>query len=64
VKKGSDLILEPPKVCECNKNLYNCSDFSWESHAQACFLYCKGQGKGDVHRLDGDNDGRACESLP
>jgi hypothetical protein len=22
-KKGSTLILEPPKVCACNKNIYN-----------------------------------------
>ena len=41
----------------------NCSDFSTQSEAQAWFdtyfpLY------GDVARLDGNNDGVACESLP
>lgn len=63
-KKGGTLILEPPKVCECSKNIYNCSDFKYQSEAQACFLYCNGQVGKDIHRLDGDHDGRACEALP
>jgi len=63
-KKGSSLILEPPKVCACNKNIYNCSDFSYQSQAQACFSYCMGQVGKDIHRLDGDHDGWACEALP
>lgn len=51
-------------VCECGGNFYNCSDFATHNQAQACFEYCKNQGRGDIHRLDGDNDGIACESLP
>jgi endonuclease YncB( thermonuclease family) len=54
----------PAAVCSCSGNIYNCSDFSTHAAAQACFDYCKSQGHGDVHRLDGDNDGVACESLP
>jgi endonuclease YncB( thermonuclease family) len=54
----------PPPPCACSGNLYNCSDFSTQAEAQACFNYCKTQGRGDIHRLDGDNDGIACESLP
>ena len=50
--------------CSCSGNLYNCSDFSSHASAQACYNYCKSIGRGDVHRLDGDNDGSACESLP
>jgi micrococcal nuclease len=49
--------------CDCSGNLYNCSDFSTHNQAQACFEACGGVSN-DVHRLDGDNDGIACESLP
>ena len=31
---------------------------------QACYLYCMHLRYGDIHRLDGDNDGVACEALP
>jgi len=51
-------------VCSCSGNIYNCADFSTHSQAQNCHDYCMSQGRGDVHRLDGDNDGIACESLP
>jgi micrococcal nuclease len=51
-------------VCSCSGNLYNCSDFSTHASAQACFDYCNTSGHGDVHRLDGDQDGLACEDLP
>lgn len=39
----------------------DCSDFSTHAQAQAFF---KSQGPGDPHRLDGDGDGSACETLP
>lgn len=64
LKKGSTLTLEPPQVCDCRKNLYNCDDFKWQYEAQACYQYCQAQGRGDIHQLDGDHDGRACEALP
>lgn len=51
-------------VCDCSSDLYNCSDFATQAQAQACYDYCVSQGRGDIHRLDGDNDGIACESLP
>jgi len=56
---------QPPPTpgCDCSGNIYNCSDFSTHAEAQACYDYCKSLGRGDVHRLDGDNDGIACESL-
>lgn len=50
--------------CSCSGNIYNCGDFSTHAEAQACYEYCLSQGRGDVHKLDGDNDGSACESLP
>jgi len=52
------------EVCSCSGNIYNCSDFGTHASAQACFEYCKSIGRGDIHRLDGDSDGVACESLP
>ncbi len=51
-------------ACSCSGNLYNCSDFSSHAQAQACYNYCISIGRGDVHRLDGNSDGDACESLP
>jgi hypothetical protein len=54
----------PAPVCDCSGDLYNCSSFSTHRAAQACFDYCVGQGRGDIHRLDRNNDGIVCESLP
>jgi len=54
----------PSAPCNCNGPDLNCSDFATHAEAQACYDYCKSQGYGDVFRLDGDNDGIACESLP
>jgi len=54
----------PAAVCDCSGDIYNCSDFSTQAEAQACYDYCWSLGCGDIHRLDGDNDGIACESLP
>ena len=51
-------------VCNCGGNIYNCADFSTHASAQACYNYCMSIGRGDIHRLDGDSDGIACESLP
>ncbi len=50
--------------CSCERDLYNCSDFSTQAEAQACFDFCMDQVGRDVHRLDQDGNGIACESLP
>jgi hypothetical protein len=42
---------------------YNCSDFETQEQAQKFFKNAGGPSR-DVNRLDGDNDGIACESLP
>jgi micrococcal nuclease len=39
----------------------DCSDFDTQPEAQRFF---ERAGPGDPHRLDGDGDGVACESLP
>ncbi len=51
-------------VCVCSHNAYNCPNFSSRAAAQACFDYCRNLVGYDVHQLDADNDGRACESNP
>lgn len=35
-KKGNTLIVEPPKVCSCSGNIYNCADFKTQYQAQQC----------------------------
>lgn len=49
--------------CDCSANLYNCNDgsFSSDAEAQGCYLHCIQAGAGDVHDLDRDHDGNACE---
>ncbi len=47
----------------CSYNAYNCSDFATHAEAQATYEYCGGINN-DVHGLDRDKDGLACESLP
>lgn len=45
----------------CDLNSYNCSDFRTQSEAQLVMDSCTNK---DVHNLDGDDDGEACEDLP
>ena len=45
----------------CSSNYYNCGDFTTHAEAQEVFEAC---GSGDVHQLDRDKDGLACETLP
>lgn len=52
---------EEDEVCDCSSNIYNCDDFSTHDEAQGCFEYCGASS--DVHWLDGDDDGVACEGL-
>ncbi len=47
-------------TCDCSGNLYNCSDFQ-AFDAQACYLRCLKLVGTDVHDLDRDHDGSACE---
>ena len=64
VVQPTEGMPEAEPVCDCSGNAYNCSDFSTHAQAQACYDYCKSLGRGDVHGLDRDSDGVACESLP
>lgn len=51
----------PP--CECDRNRYNCGRWDSRPPMQACYDYCMSLGRGDIHDLDGDNDGIPCEHL-
>ncbi len=54
---------EPP--CDCSGgDILNCEDFPCQSLAQACLEYCLKATGLDVHGLDHDQDGTACEELP
>jgi Excalibur calcium-binding domain len=48
---------------QCWVNRYDCSDFATQAEAQEVFWACGGR-QNDVHRLDADRDGWACEMLP
>lgn len=50
--------------CNCSGNIYNCSDYSTRAEAQAAHDCCVKKVGSDVHKLDMDGDGVACESLP
>jgi len=47
----------------CSFNFYNCSDFATHKEAQNVYEHCGGIDN-DIHKLDRDKDGLACESLP
>jgi len=47
----------------CSSNTYNCTDFSTHAEAQTVFEACGGASN-DVHELDREGDGLACEGLP
>jgi endonuclease YncB( thermonuclease family) len=47
----------------CSSNSYNCDDFGTPDEAQVVFDYCMGEVGSDVHALDGDENGLACENL-
>lgn len=48
----------------CGDAVYNCDDFRTQQEAQETYEYCSFGENNDPHRLDGDNDGVACEALP
>lgn len=63
----NNVILDPDlgssSEYTCSYNAYNCSDFATHREAQKVYEACGGVNN-DVHRLDRDKDGSACETLP
>lgn len=71
IPTNTPFILTSPTIyynstsdCPCSGDTLNCSDFRSQSEAQACYNKCLAEGRGDIHGLDRENDGRVCESLP
>jgi len=58
---NSDYYLEVIDSEDCEANWYDCDDFDTQEDAQYLWEYC---GEDDIHNLDGDDDGIACETLP
>jgi len=61
------VVPEPPseaQACDCTDDTLNCEDFACRQAAQACYEYCLEATGRDVHGLDHDEDGIACEELP
>jgi len=61
------LATDEPEIKEdlkydCESNTYNCDDFQTQSEAQIVFEECGGIDN-DIHQLDKDGNGLACESL-
>lgn len=54
----------PSEICACSYNAYNCGDFPTHDSAQSCYNYCVLTVGYDVHGLDRDSDGSACETNP
>jgi micrococcal nuclease len=46
----------------CSSNTYNCTDFKTQKEAQSVYDQCGGVGH-DIHKLDNNKDGSACDSL-
>ena len=64
VRRWVETSVKPTSATyNCSSNSYNCDDFSTHSEAQRVFETCGGINN-DIHRLDRDKDGVACETLP
>jgi len=48
---------------DCSSDIYDCTDFPDQEIAQITYNRCMNEVGYDVHNLDKDNDGKACESL-
>jgi hypothetical protein len=53
-----------PGICPCAADTLNCPDFPTDPDAQACMDYCISIGAGDIHNLDGNANGLACDGTP
>ncbi len=58
--KTYEELVPQEEIKICSKDFYNCGDFAREEDAQRVLDFCKAQVGKDIHRLDGDGDGGAC----
>ena len=59
---NNDGVL-PVNTYDCSSDVYNCGDFETQVEAQAVYDVCFSQTGKDIHGLDGDGNGEACEGL-
>lgn len=58
-------ISNADAFCSAQEIDYNCADFKTQKEANDLYVKCKSSGKNmDAYGLDGDKDGKVCESLP
>ncbi len=62
IKRDENGDLQIGAICDDPDYDYNCADFETQGEAQSVMDQCGSRGR-DVHNLDGDGDGVACESL-
>ena len=60
---GDVTYEEDERLEKCSSNIYNCENFKTRQEAQRLYELCGGISN-DVHHLDRDLDGLACETLP
>ena len=64
IKRDTNGNLIMGSMCEPKQTYnYNCSDFDYQEEAQKVYEKCAKNGL-DIHGLDGNKDGVACQSLP
>ena len=63
IARENNFVCPDGENCVCNVDKYNCNNFTTQKQAQSVFNYCDDQGVGDIHNLDPDGNGRACEGL-
>jgi len=61
-QEANQMFDNTPEVGLCDSDIYNCGDFTSQSEAQNVFIECGGINN-DVHRLDRDGNGIACDGL-
>ena len=54
-------VVSSLDACRCDISLYACSSFSSWAVAQACYTQCQVTAGYDIHNLDEDRNGIACE---
>ncbi|MFA5248182.1 MAG: excalibur calcium-binding domain-containing protein [Patescibacteria group bacterium] len=47
--------------CYCKSDIYDCDDFKTRQEARGVYECCMEKVGRDIHKLDGDLDGIACE---
>ncbi len=52
-----------PTRYDCTADIYDCSDFESQNEAQQVFEYCLENTGFDIHKLDRNINGKACDQF-